>query len=279
LTDFAIDQPGARVGGIVALAGAVPVEISGIRRLGAFKRTAGGLDRGSYSGSDILAKDLALNRPRRTLSHACYYKGDIHGRDVALFVSGIGAARAYETAKSACRALPLTAYISIGLSASLSADLKPGSLVVAESTASLSDGLVHRSDEKLLMLARKTLGGEASFGSVAVSSSVITYSKNKKEVALSCKALALDMETSGAARACGEEGVPFLAIRAISDALEEDLPVDFNLFVKDGLDWPRFILHVVTHPGVIPGLIRLGKNSRVAARSLAGAVEKLVLEI
>lgn len=229
------------------------MEVSGIKRSGRFRRAS--------------AEGLS------------YYAGDIHGRDVALFVSGIGEERAYKTARAACRSLALKAYISVGLSAALSEGLKPGSLVVAESISSLADSKVFKSDERLLDLARLSLTGQAFFGGVATSRTVLTTAGSKKEAAVSSWALALDMETYGAARAVAGEGVPFLAVRAISDALGEELPVDFNRFIADGtLDWPRFLLHIVTHPGTIPGLIRLGKNSRLGAVNLAGAVERLLLK-
>lgn len=238
-------------GGMVAVAGALPMEIDGLRRLGGLRRT-----------------------PARGFG---YYAGDIRGRDVAFFVSGVGEERAYQTARAACRALPIRAYLSVGLSASLSEDLEPGGLVVAESIASLANGMVYQSDERLLGLARESLEGRASFGLVAASREVLTTSEGKKKAAASCKALALDMETYGAARAVEEQGVPFMAIRAISDTLGEDLPVDFNRFLRGGtLDWPRFMAHVITHPVAIPGLIRLGRNSRMAVRNLTEAVAGVI---
>jgi adenosylhomocysteine nucleosidase len=80
------------------------------------------------------------------------------------------------------------------------------------------------------------------------------------------------MESCGAARAASEAGVPFLAVRAVSDTVEEDLPLDFNLFMKEGgMDWARFIPFMVTHLGILPKLLNLGRNTGVASRNLAGA--------
>jgi hypothetical protein len=53
--------------------------------------------------------------------------------------------------------------------------------------------------------------------------------------------------------------------------------VDFNRFTSDGsMDWYRFIFHVMTHPRTVGPLMRLGKDSRLAAVRLAGAVEKVL---
>jgi adenosylhomocysteine nucleosidase len=245
-------------GGIIALAAALPVELTGIKKLGGFfKKNLGGIS---------------------------YMRGDIHGVDVALFVSGVGDARAYETATTACASLSLAAYVYVGLSAALMPGLRPGDVVVGESTTSLASkgGQVYIPDATLLKLAEAALKEvrKVSFGPLLVTPKVAVTSAEKKGLAQAGSFAALDMESAGAARAAQEAGVPFIAIRAISDTLEEDLPVDFNRFMKSGgMDWPRFTLHVITHPGVIPGLMLLGRNSRLAATNLAEAVERVLLSV
>jgi len=246
--------------GLTAIAGALPMEVAGVKALGSFRKArAGRLE---------------------------YYQGDIRGKGVAVFVSGIGGDGAYHTAESACDALPLVAYISVGLSASLSASLKPGDVVAGESTTALAskgglqENRLYNSDARLLGIAREALAGEGGvrFGGLIASERVLVKASDKRAVAASSGALALDMETCGAAMAASEAGVPFLAIRAISDGLDEDLPVDFGRFTVEGnMNWPSFLVHVLTHPGCIPPLMRLGRNSRVAAKNIAMAVEKLVI--
>jgi adenosylhomocysteine nucleosidase len=243
-------------GGIIALAAALPVELVGIKKLGRFYK--------------------------KNLGDIGYLRGDIHGVDVALFVSGVGEARAYETAKRACASLSLAAYISLGLSAALRPGLRPGDVVVGVSATSLASkgGQVYISDATLLKLAADALKEvrKVSFGPLLVTPKVAVTSAEKKGLAQASSFAALDMESAGAAKAAQEAGVPFIAIRAISDTLDEDLPVDFNRFMKEGgMDWPRFMAYVITHPGVIPGLMRLGRNSRLAATNLAAAVDRFML--
>jgi len=243
---------------IIALAGALPIEISGIRGLGTFKKSR--------------------------LDWLKTYRGDIHGKGVVLFVSGVGGARAYEAARYVTRNFPLSAYISIGLSASLDPSLQPGDVVIGESVAPVDDPADSRiaSDAGLLEVAKSALAGlpGCRFGGLVCSAKVVTSAKEKSDIAASSGCLALDMESYGAARAAREAGVPFLAIRAVSDALDEDLPVDFNRFTSYGkMDWPRFLAHVITHPQVIPPLMKLGGNSRKAVRNITGAVGKLILSM
>lgn len=236
---------------LIIITAALPMEIAGIRRLGNFTKAAlrGGQE---------------------------YYRGDVRGKDAALFVSGIGEALAYETAKAACGALQPKAYISIGLSAALKERLRPGDVVVGESVISPDGRNVFDAGAGLLSAARAALNDTALFAPVTASRRVAWRSTDKRLIAAHCPAAALDMETLGAARACSEAGVPFLAVRVISDSLDEDLPVDFNRYAKGGgMDWPRFLFHILTHPGVIPPLMRLGRQSRLAAKNLSSAVDKV----
>ncbi len=245
----------AHAGGVVAVAGALPMEVAGLRRLGSFDKAA--------------------------IDGIKYLQGDVRGVDAALFVSGIGEKRAYETARAACLGLDLSAYISVGLSGSLSSGLKTGDVVIGErirTLASKGHG-EYRCDPGLLGLATRAFadGGMPALGPLLAAERVLVSRDEKTGIARSYDCLAVDMESAGAARAAKQAGVPFIAIRAISDALHEDMPVDFNRFTVDGcMDWSRFIFHVLAHPATIGPLMRLGRNSRLAAANLARAVASVL---
>ena len=208
---------------------------------------------------------------------ANYRRAELGGADVVLVVSGIGGERAYETAARACRELSPAAYVSVGMSAGLVDNLMPGDVVIASGTRTLGGGEVYNSDEALLAsISNKPL--VVRVGEIAAADRVAATAAEKRAIAAMGNYIALDMESAGAARACYEEGVPFIAVRGISDALGDDLPVDFNRFIKDGaLDWPRFGLHVITHPACIPGLVRLGRGSSLAAKNIGITVGGLLI--
>jgi adenosylhomocysteine nucleosidase len=90
--------------------------------------------------------------------------------------------------------------------------------------------------------------------------------------------LAVEMETAAVARVADQFGVPWAAVRAVSDTADEALPVDFNrLRAADGdLPVSRVALYAATHPGCIPGLIRLGRNTNTAAEALARFLHRWV---
>lgn len=240
--------------GVIGIAAALPMEAAELVRRGGLKKSR----KGSLK----------------------YYEGALRSRGVALFVSGVGDAAAYATAKAACSALPLRAYLSIGLSGALAPGMRPGTLVIGTGASRYGSepGTQIRSDQSLLDAALSALSGNmgVAVGPLVAAGRVAVYKEDKRQIARLTGCIAVDMESFGAARGASEANVPFLAIRAISDTLEKDLPVDFNRFTKDGeMDYARLILHVITHPATIGPLIKLGRVSRGAAANVADAVERL----
>ena len=228
---------------MIIFTGAFPFEIAGIRKRGNFHPAGHG-----------------------------YFEGEIGGSPAVLAVSGIGEERAYKTAKEILGLFPgARAYVSVGLSASLTHELSPGDIVGAVEIVTASSPLnTHPCDPGLIDAVSKIRCRTGKF--IAASKTVIT-SLEKKEIARASGAIALDMESGGAARGSIEAGVPFISIRAISDGLDEDLPVDFNLLMREGkMCWGRFIVYFMTHPAKIPPLMRLGRNSRLARERLGDAI-------
>ena len=56
-------------------------------------------------------------------------------------------------------------------------------------------------------------------------------------------------------------------VRAVSDLADEDLPLDFNLFLRP-TDWMKGMQAIILRPSSLAGLNRLRRQSRVAADRL-----------
>ena len=82
---------------------------------------------------------------------------------------------------------------------------------------------------------------------------------------------AVEMESAVIESVCRELGVPCVVLRAISDLAGEDLPLDFNALMTPDqrLSSLKLAFAILCAPQRIPGLMRLGRNSAVAARRLA----------
>jgi len=87
-----------------------------------------------------------------------------------------------------------------------------------------------------------------------------------------------DMETFYLAKLSHQNRVPFLAIRSITDQLDEDIPPAL-LAVTDGTGRFRFsraLGLLLAKPRLIPASIRLGRNAARASKSLGKAVDSLM---
>lgn len=96
-------------------------------------------------------------------------------------------------------------------------------------------------------------------------------------------ALAVDMETHIAARVAARHGLPFAAIRVISDTAHEALPpaalVGMN---PDGsMALGKVLASLARNPAQLPALIRTGRHAEVAFRQLCRvgkALESLAMQ-
>ena len=92
---------------------------------------------------------------------------------------------------------------------------------------------------------------------------------------------AVELESFEVLREAQAAGVPAVAIRAISDTAAEDLPIDMSQVFSDRgqVSIPRVVGQVALKPQSLPGLIRLGKNSGIAAQSLARFLDSFVVAL
>lgn len=69
-----------------------------------------------------------------------------------------------------------------------------------------------------------------------------------------------------------------IVIRAVSDAADEDLPLDFDQALNDegDLSVARLAGQIIRKPSAIPDLVRLGKRSGEAAKRLADFLDRYI---
>jgi adenosylhomocysteine nucleosidase len=84
----------------------------------------------------------------------------------------------------------------------------------------------------------------------------------------------LEMETSGIAGVAVEKGLPLLSLRSISDGPRAPIPFDLGQMMdeQDNIRTGEIIKTILGHPKMVPGLMRMGRNSRKAADNAAIAL-------
>ena len=97
--------------------------------------------------------------------------------------------------------------------------------------------------------------------------SVIGSAREKRAFAEKTQAIGLDMESAALAMEANRAHTPFLIIRTVSDLLDEDLPLDFNLFLRP-TGWLKGIGSILAAPSCLLGINRLRRQSSIAADAL-----------
>ena len=87
-------------------------------------------------------------------------------------------------------------------------------------------------------------------GCLAESKSIVSSSKDKKQLQSITGAVALDMESIAIAKVARQHTLPFLAIRAIADPVNMDLPLAINYSLNDRGDivLGKLLLFLVSTP-------------------------------
>ena len=88
----------------------------------------------------------------------------------------------------------------------------------------------------------------------------------------------VEMESGVIRKLAREEGIPAATMRVISDAAEEDLPLDFNrLWTPDlRLSYSKLIFAFLRRPSRIKALFQFRQRLRKASKSLAAALLPLL---
>lgn len=96
---------------------------------------------------------------------------------------------------------------------------------------------------------------------------IVTSATEKRRFAQTTAAIGLDMESAALAVEARQAQVPFVIVRTVSDLLDEELPLDFNLFLRP-TGWVKGVASLIANPSSVAGLCRLRRQSQTAAQNL-----------
>lgn len=209
-------------------------------------------------------------------------EGMYAGRQVLLVRTGMGKDPALQAAGHILKHYPTRMVISLGFAGALDARLKIGDLLLCrrlfcDSPATAGKG--YASDEKLLAQAEQALQGTTPAplsGDTLTVDHLVARPEEKRRLGTAFGAQAVDMESYWLAETAASRGLPFLAVRAISDSLDESLPPFDRFTGADGqLLWQPALRHFLTS-GEALKLPRLGLHAWRAQRSLTACLQTLI---
>jgi adenosylhomocysteine nucleosidase len=202
--------------------------------------------------------------------------------DIVLAKSGMGAARARDCAQTLIARCRPRLILIAGFCAGLTQEAAPGDLILVAEAIDPTSGMRHRPLPSLLTAAQSARLPQipTHTGRLLTVTRIATTAGEKQAIrSAAADIAALDMETAGAACAAAAAGIPWLAVRAVTDALRDSLPFDFDRWTHPHtgeIARARLTLAALTRPWQIPALIRLGSRSTRAARHLALYLESVV---
>lgn len=191
------------------------------------------------------------------------------GKSAAIWLCGMGEDAAREAAEG-LTAGGATALMSFGLAGALDSGLRPGDLVLPESIhagCSLQVDSGWRARLQRLLPAHLRIAG----GVLAASKHVLTSAIAKRELAQVTGARAVDMESGAVAETAALAGLPFLAVRAISDPADFSPPsILLDAVRPDGsADLARLLPLLLRRVVTLATLRRLAAGSHAACSTLS----------
>ena len=194
-----------------------------------------------------------------------FWSGELHGQPVVLALSRIGKVAAATTAAALVSHFQVRAIVFTGVAGGVGAGVQVGDVVVASGFVQhdmdasplfpryevpLTGRSVFTTDAawtaRLLAACQTGLSGMGHGGRqpmvhrglIATGDRFVNSAQEVADMVRLLSAhghavLAVEMEGAAVAQVCGDYGIPFAAVRTISDRADDSAHVDFPVFVRD----------------------------------------------
>jgi adenosylhomocysteine nucleosidase len=190
------------------------------------------------------------------------HAGRVGGVDVVATMTGIGTRPAAETTERVLGAESVDHVMVVGIAGGVGAAVKVGDVVIPSVVVDGPSGAEFRPAE---------LAGIEGRGRLVTSDDFNVEDDELAELE-AAGVVAVDMETAAVAAVCEKRGCPWSVVRAISD-MANDHPIGeavMNLARPDGsADVPGVLRYLSAHPAKLPQLVKLGRDSQLAAKVAA----------
>jgi adenosylhomocysteine nucleosidase len=203
-----------------------------------------------------LAAVLALmpDESRQSVAGREFWVGHLHGQEVVAVLSRIGKVAAATTAAVLLERFGVDRIVFTGVAGGLAPGVEVGHVVVADAFLQhdldaspvfpryevplygtdrfATDGPL---SERLAAAAQRALPGTRLHRGLVISGDrfVSTDSESRHLQAVLPQALAVEMEGAAIAQVCHDYGVPFAAVRTVSDRADDAAHGDFTRFVRE----------------------------------------------
>ena len=207
-------------------------------------------------------------------------QGGLKRRHLALAISGVGAAAAARATKALLTGHRPRWLISAGFSGALQPGLARNEILIGQS---VGDTAGRRIDVDLHggPVAWKEMPG-ARLAKLITVDRILRQPEEKRALGQEHGALAVDMESYAVAEVCRRASAHFLAVRVISDTVDEVLPPDIERMTRQKSSagrWGAALAAAVDRPGALKEMLKLRENALMASDGLAKFLANLVTQL
>jgi adenosylhomocysteine nucleosidase len=183
--------------------------------------------------------------------------------DVEILVTGIGRNNAENSLRQFLTQNLPKLVLTCGFAGGLNPELKSGDVVFMTGYPALEERLAD---------------ADAKMANFFTARRIATTVAEKKELREQTGADVVEMESGAILAVCRESQIPCAMVRAISDAANENLPLDFNTLSKPDMSLHpgKLALAVAKSPWKIGALMQLHQKTSFAAKKLADVLAKVI---
>jgi adenosylhomocysteine nucleosidase len=204
-------------------------------------------------------------------------QGGLNGRGIVAIQSGVGQVNAAAATTALILAHKPAWVISAGLAGGLQPSVNRGDIVMPDSIQT-EDGRRLAIDLHISSQQESATPG-LHVGPLLTIDRIAFQPTEKRSLGQKYGAIAADMETMAVAEVCRREKQRFLAVRVVSDAVDEELPRDVEHLITR-TTWARRIGAaagtVVRRPSTVKDLWRLRETTLVCSKKLAAFLESVI---
>ena len=201
---------------------------------------------------------------RRWTSTSCF---------IAVIQTGVGLAKAQAVCESVFKTRPWTVFIASGFAGAL-VPSQIGDLVIPEQVVCQDSSVFSSATIFCSALYRQQAWRTAQLsenmvlsGRLVTVRNIVWLARDKQALGQAFEASSLDMESAAIGTTAARYGIPFFVVRSVSDCVDEDLPLDLNLFYRSGT-FLQGVWAVAKAPRTWPALNRLRQQKNVASARL-----------
>ena len=221
--------------------------------------------------------------------HCRIYEGKFDGIDGLLVTTGMGKKKTILATEYVLNNYPVSLIISTGFAGGLNNKTTRGDIVVHSDLInenrtgeeSVTDTSLY-SDSSLVSVAKRLLiNGKYPYliGKGITVNHAQTTHESKYKLGVSYLADVVDMESYWIGQTANEKRVPFIVIRTVLDALNDDLSVLNSIMSEEKFVPSKAIAYFIKHLSQIIYVSKLLDDARKMGKVMAGFIREYIAEI